>query len=395
MIRFVTATFLCGMLGACGGGGGGGGSDSAVAQGSQTAAAPGSAAASSAGSAAASASSTSSASSIGAAPAPGASSSSAASASSSTRSVSSSAASSTASSAAGSGVLTSGFTAFYVDPASQARQWVTANPNDYRAASISASIASQASGKWFGEWSGAIASAVGAYTAAAQAAGKVPVLIAYNIPSRDCGSYSAGGSAGGDAYKSWISAFAGAIGNRPAIVILEPDALMQLDCLPSDDDRSARLALLNYAVDQFAARASQTLVYLDAGHSAWKSPTDTATRLIGAGVARARGFALNVSNYRADSELESHGNAVMAQLQAQGGFTRPYVIDTSRNGNGPLNSEWCDPAGRRIGLTSRVLTLGSGLEMKLWLKAPGEADGCAAGAGVFVPDLAYRLVTGS
>jgi endoglucanase len=34
------------------------------------------------------------------------------------------------------------------------------------------------------------------------------------------------------------------------------------------------------------------------------------------------------------------------------------------------------------------------MEMALWLKAPGEADGCAAGAGQFSPDLAYRLATG-
>jgi endoglucanase len=291
-------------------------------------------------------------------------------------------------------VLASGFTAFYSDPASQARLWVAANAADSRAATISSGIAQQAFGKWFGEWSGDIGSAVGNYVSAAQSAGKVPLLVAYNIPSRDCGAYSAGGSSGGEAYKSWISAFAGAIGSQPAIVILEPDALMQLDCLPSDTDRAARLVLLNYAVDQFAAKAGQTLLYIDAGHSNWKSASETATRLINAGVARARGFALNVSNYRADSELEAHGTSVIAQLQSQGGFAKPYVIDSSRNGKGPSGSEWCDPAGRMIGVGSRVLSLGSGMEMKLWLKTPGEADGCAGAAGSFVPDLAYRLVLG-
>lgn len=269
------------------------------------------------------------------------------------------------------------------------------NSSDYRASAISASIAQQAFGKWFGEWSGDISTAVSGYVSAAQSAGKVPLLIAYNIPSRDCGSYSAGGSSGGEAYKTWISSFASAIGSKPAIVVLEPDALMQLDCLPSDPDRTARLALLNYAVDQFAAKASKTWLYIDAGHSNWKSATDTAARLINAGVARARGFALNVSNYRADSELQTHGTNVISQLQLQGASAKPYVIDSSRNGNGPNGSEWCDPAGRRIGTTSRVLTLGSGMEMTLWLKAPGEADGCAGSAGSFVPDLAYRLVNGS
>lgn len=82
------------------------------------------------------------------------------------------------------------------------------------------------SGKWIAEWNGDVTNAVQSYTSAAQSAGKLPVLIAYNIPNRDCRSYSAGGIGGGDAYKSWISSFASAIGNRPAIVVLEPDALM-------------------------------------------------------------------------------------------------------------------------------------------------------------------------
>ena len=42
-----------------------------------------------------------------------------------------------------------------------------------------------------------------------QAAGKgqVPVLVAYNIPGRDCSQYSAGGATTGDAYKAWIDGF--------------------------------------------------------------------------------------------------------------------------------------------------------------------------------------------
>ncbi|WP_208719157.1 hypothetical protein, partial [Corallococcus sicarius] len=40
-----------------------------------------------------------------------------------------------------------------------------------------------------------------------------------------------------------ISAFATGLGNRPAIVIIEPDAVAQLDCLPSDAERQTRLGL--------------------------------------------------------------------------------------------------------------------------------------------------------
>ncbi|CDG81625.1 hypothetical protein [Janthinobacterium agaricidamnosum] len=49
------------------------------------------------------------------------------------------------------------------------------------------------------------------------------------------------------------------------------------------------------------------------------------------------------------------------------------MVDSSRNGNGPVEH----------------LT-GGQAEMQLWIKAPGNADGCAA-AGLFVPELAWQL----
>ena len=53
----------------------------------------------------------------------------------------------------------------------------------------------------------------------------VPVLVAYDIPGRDCAQYSAGGALDQAAYEAWISGFAQGIGNGKAVVILEPDAL--------------------------------------------------------------------------------------------------------------------------------------------------------------------------
>jgi endoglucanase len=40
----------------------------------------------------------------------------------------------------------------------------------------------------------------------AGADGAVPVLVAYNLPLRDCSQYSAGGAEGMDAYRRWIDA---------------------------------------------------------------------------------------------------------------------------------------------------------------------------------------------
>jgi endoglucanase len=72
------------------------------------------------------------------------------------------------------------------------------------------------------------------------------VLAACNIPGRDCVGESTGGAGSPQAHRDWITAFADGIGGKPAVVIIEPDALAQLDRLPGAA-RQTRLDLLNYA----------------------------------------------------------------------------------------------------------------------------------------------------
>jgi endoglucanase len=95
-----------------------------------------------------------------------------------------------------------------------------------------------------------------------------------------------------------------------------------------------------------------------------------------------------VSNFRTTANEITYGRNV---LSAIGAGNLHQVIDTSRNGNGPLGSEWCDPAGRAIGQAPTTNTGESTVDAFVWAKPPGEADGCAAAAGTFVPDLAYQL----
>jgi len=132
----------------------------------------------------------------------------------------------------------------------------------------------------------------------------VPVLVLYNIPGRDCGSYSAGGAQNTADYETWIDAIAAAIGSRKAVIVLEPDALANL---PSDcgydptqvnipQATADRYTQIKYAVTKLET-GSQTLVYLDAGNSHWRAVPDIAARLAEAGVQQAQGFFTNVSNF--------------------------------------------------------------------------------------------------
>ncbi|MFE0325857.1 glycoside hydrolase family 6 protein [Streptomyces sp. NPDC058960] len=288
--------------------------------------------------------------------------------------------------------MTSGF---YVDPDSSVKRWVAANPGDGRAPAINASIANTSMAHWFGSWSGTIGTVTGAYAGAADGQDKLPILVAYNIYNRDyCGGHSAGGAASPSAYASWIAQFAGGIAGRPAIVLLEPDSLADYGCM-TQAQIAERQGMITGALAQFNRQAPNTWVYLDAGNPNWASPATMAQRLHEAGLRQAHGFSLNISNYYTTAENIAYGNAVNSELGARYGYTKPFVVDTSRNGNGS-NGQWCNPSGRRIGAPTQK---GGGAEMLLWVKTPGESDGnCGVGsgssAGQFLPEVAYKMIYG-
>jgi endoglucanase len=303
----------------------------------------------------------------------------------------------------------------------------------------------------------------------------VPVLVAYNLPFRDCAQYSAGGARDTDAYLAWIRGFAAGVANRPAVVILEPDSL---GIIPNNTDINGnkewcrptapgatpqeRYRALNGAVDQLS-RHKATRVYLDGTHSAWLGVGDIAQRLVRAGVQRARGFFLNVSNFQTTSRQLKYGTWISeciayatavpgdaAQTDrfkacasqyypadpndestwyktdqwyaANLGGAVPkahFVIDTSRNGQGPwagpenypagLDPEvWCNPPGRGLGLRPTTRTGNRLADAFLWIKTPGQSDGqCTRGtkgptdpvrgivdppAGEWFPQMAIELV---
>ncbi len=289
-----------------------------------------------------------------------------------------------------------------------------------------------------------------------RAAGKgtVPILVAYNIPFRDCAQFSAGGATTVQEYQAWIDGFAAGIGDEKAVVILEPDGLGIIPwyyqfgntlewCQPAEADPATaaadRFAMLNYAVDELKAHPNVS-VYLDGTHSGWLGAGDAAQRLVLAGIDRADGFFLNVSNYRFSEHLEKYGTWIskciwfatdpgswgnghfdwcasqyypadpndfstwtltdqwyIDNVESQTWVPYPgdaglthFVIDTGRNGQGPWTppaypdpQDWCNPPNRGLGYlptTDTNLTL---LDAYLWVKIPGESDGeCTRGLGL-------------
>ncbi|GGY87908.1 glycoside hydrolase family 6 protein [Streptomyces poonensis] len=239
---------------------------------------------------------------------------------------------------------------------------------------------------------------IGAATRAAAQEGRTAVFVAYNIPHRDCGQHSAGGATDAAAYRDWIGRFAGAIGDSEAIVVLEPDAVAHIvdGCTPPAY-HAERERLLSEAIATLK-RQPRTKVYLDAGNPDWiEEPWKLVEPLKRAGIVAADGFSLNVSNFQTDAATKTYGLSLSRQL---GG--RHFVIDSSRNGNGPLGGDhgeaWCNPPGRALGTRPTTDTGESVLDAYLWIKRPGESDGpCRGGpaAGQWWPDYALGLARNS
>jgi endoglucanase len=305
---------------------------------------------------------------------------------------------------------------------------------------------------------------------------RVPILVAYDVPFRDCAQYSAGGATDTAAYDEWIDGFAQGIGTGKAVVILEPDGLgiipynTTLDgqadwCKPTVTDASGnavpapganpteRYAQMNHAVDTLKSNAPNASVYMDGTHSSWLGVGEVASRLAKAGVQRANGVFVNVSNFQPTPQLTKYGTWIskciyFANNAAEGGWrlghydycasqyfpanpsdfstwaltdqwyadnvdngANPpagpaalahFVIDTGRNGQGPLDAtpfaappysqpagviaginagSWCNPPGAGVGLRPTANTGVPLGDAYLWIKTPGGSDGSCDIAG--------------
>ena len=78
-----------------------------------------------------------------------------------------------------------------------------------------------------------------------------------------------------------------------------------------------------------------------------------------------------MSNFITTNTTVAYGTSLSALI---GG--KHFVIDTSRNGNGPTpDSQWCNPDGRALGQLPTLQTGITFADAYLWIKTPGESDG--------------------
>lgn len=221
-----------------------------------------------------------------------------------------------------------------------------------------------------------------------RAAPSTPVLVMYNMPDRDMGQYSKGGAISEQRYIDFITQFANAIGDKSPIVIYEPDALPH-STLMEKDQADARYDLMRRGLN-ILTENSNSIVYVDVGHSNWLNPEVAGQLIDKVSNDKVRGFSINVSNFRSTKESMAWGLEV-----AENTKNKYFIIDTSRNGNGPYGNDWCNPPGRGLGTPATTETEHDLCDAYLWVKIPGESDGTCNGgpnAGTFWLEYARDLV---
>lgn len=201
----------------------------------------------------------------------------------------------------------------------------------------------------------------------------LPVFVVYRLPDRDMGGYSRGGAKDSEEYLAWVRDVASLLDGFKGVIILEPDALAHMRDI-EDPASQEHMRLIKEALNLLKKNRA-TYVYIDAGRFRWIPASEIARRLERAGIEHADGFSLNVSNFITTSEITKYGEEISKLIG-----NKHFVIDVSRNGNGPSinpdgGPEWCNPEGRALGVQPTTETGNPLVDALLWIKRPGESDG--------------------
>lgn len=300
----------------------------------------------------------------------------------------------------------------FVNPYSQARAQANSLPRTNVYYNSAKYVADRTTGYWVTDWNSVFASnrGIARYVQTASTSGGLPTIVIYGIPGRDCNQSSAGGMPTAKLYQDWIQEIANQIGTKPAIIILEPDAIGLISTCQrrvSGFKVDERISLLRDAVWRLGTYPGRrSYLYLDV--SFWSIQDRSAFPYLrqifttSAISNLVRGYALNVSNYRPTTEMQQRCN----ELNAQPGLAKPCVIDTSRNGVYLVNNgAYCNRVGAGLGVTPTTRPNLARIDAFLWIKNPGESDGnepgvCAGGnppppAGTFALHLAKALFDNS
>jgi endoglucanase len=193
-----------------------------------------------------------------------------------------------------------------------------------------------------------------------------------------------------------VSEMANAIDRRPAVLLLEVDAIGTTRCISQTGGLSAWEADLRYEINAMRV-LPHAVVYIEGGYSDTNTVAYTAKVLNAIGVSTIRGFYTNDTHNNWTSQEVKWATAIAKRTHGA-----HFVVNTASNGRGPLrnanrrqsgNEDLCNPPGRALGPQDTTETGFALADAWIWTHPPGNSSGCGGGpaAGVFWPAYAEGL----
>lgn len=198
-------------------------------------------------------------------------------------------------------------------------------------------------------------------------------------------------------FERQVSEMARGIGRRPAVMLLELDAVGASRCMQRTGALGLWEADIRYEINQVAA-LPHTVVYIEAGYADSNDPRYTARVLNAVGIQKIRGFFTNDTHEDWTINEVRWGERVSRLTHGS-----HFIVNTATNGQGPLipanrvrdgNEVLCNPPERGIGPLPQVSPGYANVDAFLWTAPPGNSSGSCNGgpaAGTFWPAKAISM----
>jgi endoglucanase len=183
-------------------------------------------------------------------------------------------------------------------------------------------------------------------------------------------------------FQRQVNEMAAGIGRRPAVMLLELDAIGASRCMQRTGALPYWEGDIRYEINKVSA-LPHTVVYVEAGYADANPPRYTAKVLRAVGVRKIRGFFTNDTHNDWTIKEIRWGDEVARLLH--GGH---FIVNTATNGRGPkLNAhparqgveDLCNPARRGMGPVPTTNTGFRRVDAFLWTGVPGNSSGCGGG----------------
>jgi hypothetical protein len=186
----------------------------------------------------------------------------------------------------------------------------------------------------------------------------------------------------GPTFRRRVDEMAAATDRRPAVYLLELDAIGSSKCIMKMGSMPDWEADLRYEMNAMEA-LPHTVVYVEGGYSDANSVAYTAKILNAIHVNKIRGFFTN------DTHEDWTINEVRwAQKISKLTHGAHFIVNTAENGAGPEasidrvkdgNDALCNPPGRALGPMDTTDTGFAGVDAFLWTHPPGNSSGSCGG----------------